>query len=181
MIEKITTNIYRIKGQPLTSNCYLINKTILIDTGSLKNREFLKQSLKKLKANIKTIILTHLHYDHCGNLDLFKDAKIYASKEEINNLKKYKALYVGPQTYNQIKKINILPIKTIKDFKIIKTPGHTSGSICLLHKDILFSGDTIFHKSFIGRTDLISASPIKMIQSLKLLKTIKYKTLCPGH
>ena len=45
------------------------------------------------------------------------------------------------------------------DLKVIHTPGHSAGSICLYEENegILFTGDTLFSGS-IGRTDLPSGS-----------------------
>jgi glyoxylase-like metal-dependent hydrolase (beta-lactamase superfamily II) len=71
-----------------------------------------------------------------------------------------------------------LPVKEIKS---IKTPGHTQDSLCFLYKDILFSGDTIFHNQGRGRTDLPGGDEEQIQKSIKKLKTLKYKILCPGH
>ncbi len=90
-----------------------------------------------------------------GNLEVFKNAKIYSSKN-INKLK-------------------------IPELKIIKTPGHTQEDICIIYKDILFSGDVIFHHGYIGRTDFPESDHEKMRESLKKISKIKYKILCPGH
>ena len=68
----------------------------------------------------------------------------------------------------------------MKEIVIIKTPGHTRGSVCFLYEDVLFSGDTIFHNG-IGRTDLPGGSETEMKNSLEKLKKIDYKILCPGH
>jgi len=46
---------------------------------------------------------------------------------------------------------------------------------------ILFSGDTIFHRGTIGRTDLPTSLPKEMDKSLKKLAKYKYDILCPGH
>ncbi len=142
-------------------------KKIIIDTGSLANKEELIQDLKELKISPKEIdivILTHNHYDHIGNIDLFSNAKVYGSKEDFKE--------------KDIIDINKLPIK---EFKIIKTPGHTKGGVCILYKDILFSGDTIFGQGYIGRTDFPGGDYKELQQSIEKLEKIKYKTLCPGH
>lgn len=34
---------------------------------------------------VKTVILTHLHMDHCYNVDLFANAKIYVQKKELQH------------------------------------------------------------------------------------------------
>lgn len=140
----------------------LNNKLILIDTSSKQARKELLGDFKELKINpkkINYIILTHNHYDHNGNINLFPNAKIY-SFENLKNIE-----------------------KDFSEFKVIKTPGHTKQDICILYKDVLFSGDTIFDKKHIaiGRTDLPESQPQKMQESLNKLKKLDYKILCPGH
>ena len=79
-------------------------------------------------------------------------------------------------------KVKLSPLKDLLGLKIIKTPGHTKGSICLYYQKekILFSGDTLFYNGF-GRIDFPFSDPGKMEESLEKLKKIKYKILAPGH
>ncbi|PIR07567.1 MBL fold metallo-hydrolase, partial [Candidatus Jorgensenbacteria bacterium CG11_big_fil_rev_8_21_14_0_20_38_23] len=59
--------------------------------------------------------------------------------------------------------------------KIVHTPGHTKGSICLLGDGFIFTGDTLFEDAY-GRTDLSGGSQTEMENSLEKLK----KILKPG-
>ena len=69
-------------------------------------------------------------------------------------------------------------------WKILWTPGHTEGSVCLYNeKDgLLFSGDTVFYHSY-GRTDLKGGNQAKMMKSLSFLrKSIREDAIVfPGH
>ncbi len=169
MITPIKPNIFALEFLEFGSNVYLIkinNQNILIDTSSRANQEELINYLKELNINPKEInilILTHNHWDHVENKELFQNAKIYGHKKDFETKE-------------------ILPIEelTIKEFKIIKTPGHTKGSFCILYDKILFSGDTIFHQG-IGRTDFPESSPTEMIKSLEKIKKLDFEILCPGH
>ena len=72
---------------------------------------------------------------------------------------------------------------TIGDFsiRVIPTPGHTKGSVCLLLGNLLFSGDTLF-KGRIGRTDFPESNFKEIQQSLKNLLTLPPDTIVyPGH
>jgi glyoxylase-like metal-dependent hydrolase (beta-lactamase superfamily II) len=170
MIKKIKNNLWQLNFQEFGSCVYILiieNKKIIIDTGSPMNKQELIQDLKELKINsedIDIMILTHNHFDHIGNIDLFTNAKIYGSKEDFKQ--------------ENIIDIDKLPIK---EFKIIKTPGHTPGGISILYKDILFSGDTIFEHGYVGRTDFPGGDYKELQKSIEKLKKVKYKTLCPGH
>jgi len=169
MITKIKPNIWRFSFKEFGSYVYLIklkNKNILIDTSSLENKDELRRELESMKIkpeDIDIVILTHNHPDHTGGMILFIHSKIYGSKKDFGD--------------------NLLDIKKLKvpELKIIETPGHSKGGICILYDDVLFSGDTLFHRGTIGRTDLPGGSEKEMQQSLKKLEKIKYKTLCPGH
>jgi glyoxylase-like metal-dependent hydrolase (beta-lactamase superfamily II) len=65
--------------------------------------------------------------------------------------------------------------------KVVETPGHTSGCICLLepYKNYLFSGDTLFR----GANSNIyeSGSISEYIDSLQILDTLKIECFYPSH
>ena len=130
----------------------LKNKNILIDTSSPDNITQLEQDLKELNLtpeDIDIVILTHNHWDHTGGIILFLNSEFYASELDFGkNLK-------------DIRKLNI------PELKIIDTPGHSRGGICILYQDVLFSGDTLFHRGTIGRTDLPGSDEKQMKESLK--------------
>ena len=66
-------------------------------------------------------------------------------------------------------------------FRVLSTPGHTPGSVCLLCENTLFSGDTLFAGSY-GRTDFPGGSDAAMSASLKRLSTLPPETrVLPGH
>ncbi len=160
MINKIKPNVFQLDFQTFGSTIYLIklgDKNILIDSSSEENKQELIDNLNELNLkpeNIDTLILTHDHWDHIGNNNLFTNARIITNKN-----------------------IEDLP----KEFKPIQTPGHTQDSFCILYDDILFSGDTIFHEGGRGRTDLPGGNEQQILNSIKNLKEINYKILCPGH
>lgn len=160
MHTQLASNVYQLSFKEFGSCVYLIKigkDNLLIDTSSKENEKELLIELSKLNVNprdIHMILLTHRHWDHIGNLDLFPNAKIYDEKN-INNF----ALII---------------------IKVFKVPGHTKDSLAFLYKDILFSGDTLFHNG-IGRTDLKESEPNKMESSLNLLKHVDYNILAPGH
>jgi len=169
MIQKIKSNIFSFEGSEFGSIVYLVElkDKIIIDTGSSANKNELIRDLKELNLtpeNINIVIVTHNHFDHIGNIQLFKNAKIYASKKEFPD-----------------EKIIDIHELNVREFKIIDTPGHSEGSFCILYEDVLFSGDTIFHNNGIGRMDLPGGSEIQMKESLEKLSKIQFKILLPGH
>ena len=66
-------------------------------------------------------------------------------------------------------------------FKVLHTPGHTPGSICLLCENAMFSGDTLFWGSC-GRTDLPGGSWATIRKSLLRLAELSGDyDVYPGH
>lgn len=66
------------------STCVLIKQNILFDTGGYNLRKVIIENID----NIKQVVISHLHFDHCSNLDLFinKNIPIYISKKELSLL-----------------------------------------------------------------------------------------------
>ena len=66
--------------------------------------------------------------------------------------------------------------------QIIHTPGHTAGSMSILIKDAVFTGDTLFKRVY-GRTDLKTGSEREIMWSIKdkLLKLPENTIVYPGH
>ena len=139
---------------------------------------------------VEGVILTHGHYDHiAGARDaLDKGVKIFAGEEEYELLKdpiKNVSRLFGKANYGveitgllREGRYGICGI----DFEVIKTPGHTQGSICILVGDLLFSGDTLFCGSF-GRCDLPTGDIAKLKNSItnKLFTLCDGVTVLPGH
>ena len=65
--------------------------------------------------------------------------------------------------------------------KVMHTPGHTPGAICLLVENKLITGDTLFVNA-IGRTDLAGGDAMKLFESLQKLKKLGDDVeVYPGH
>ncbi len=184
-MKKISEHCWKLS---VDSNIYFINtdKNIIIDCGPRTYNKEVKEELSKIvDLNfIDIVIFTHLHHDHIGNFDLFPNAKFYASKTEINELYKNKENVILDKNIEELFNVRLhpLPLK-IEEIEVIKTPGHTNGSICLffIPEKILFTGDTFFRQGVIGRSDLPNSVPNEFDKSLDKLKEIKYDILCPGH
>ena len=68
-------------------------------------------------------------------------------------------------------------------FKVLHTPGHTQGGVCLLDEadGALFSGDTLFAQGY-GRFDLAGGSLHQLLGSLRLLLSLdRSLKVYPGH
>ncbi|MDD4027054.1 MAG: MBL fold metallo-hydrolase [Candidatus Shapirobacteria bacterium] len=187
VIGELETNCYLV-WEEKTKECLVIDPA---DDGVSISEEI---SCKKLK--VKYIYLTHGHFDHClGALDLklIYNVDFGCSSEDTFLLDRQDEtakhfLKKEIQVPNFIK-IDI-DLNEKKEFElgkekieIIKTPGHTPGSVCFYSKNnkLLFSGDTLF-AGFRGRTDFKYGSTKKIFESLKKLMKLDENTLVlPGH
>lgn len=171
---------------PFMTNTYLIindKKGIIVDPtiGLEKYIDDIK------KINITAILLTHCHIDHIASAHLF-DAPIYMSKIDAINIKDnrinlsntFGIPFIFPS--NNIIGLDdeVLSLNNLK-IECILTPGHTSGGMCFLINDSLFSGDTLFQVG-IGRTDFPTGNMNDLKKSLLKLKFLPKNTkIYPGH
>ncbi|HXX54219.1 MAG TPA: N-acyl homoserine lactonase family protein [Thermodesulfovibrionales bacterium] len=110
--------------------------------------------------DIDLVILTHLHWDHAGQVDKFLNSEIIVSDVELNYAinplprayKGYLALQTGiiPPFVKAIKKIRTVKMKekkVVEGITVIPTPGHTPGSISVCvetsHGEYVITGDAV--------------------------------------
>lgn len=182
-VEKLSHNVWKIKAD---SNLYLLKyEKTLIDTGSRSSRNILKTFMSSIIEfdKVEKVLFTHLHYDHIGNFDLFPNAKFYASEEAIASLKEDKFGTILNENIAERFNVKLNKLEDFDNFKIIKTPGHTKGSVCIIYArdNILFSGDTLFYNDAVGRVDLPTSVPSKLNESIARISKYKFKILAPGH
>jgi len=175
---------------PLKTNCYFIlngNECVVIDPAinSKKILEFAKEN----GANIKAILLTHGHFDHCSAVKSLQDAGIvvYTSKFDYEILKDNPKLFgLNPEKafvanflVEENQELNLIGLK----IKVLTTPGHTEGCVSYLIENNLFCGDTIFAGGGYGRCDLFSSDFYKIKNSIKekLFKLKDDTIVLPGH
>ena len=190
----------------LQTNCYLVwdedsKECLVIDPAD--DGISISEEINAKKLIVKAIFLTHGHFDHClGALDLKliynvpfgcsqKDAFLLDRQDE--TAKHFLKREIQIPNFIKID-IDLDTTDNFKlgkeNFEIIKTPGHTPGSVCFYWKPILpslenggllFSGDTLF-LGLRGRTDFSYGSTKKIFESLKKLMKLEKDTLVlPGH
>lgn len=170
------------------NNTYVVideeNSLAVIIDPARKNRALEQFIADNPGIRFEYIMLTHAHFDHsrdAGRVRALTGAKIVLHRLEEALLEseleqegtpgKGDILLNGGET---IKCGNLA-------FEILHTPGHTAGGICIICKDYMFSGDTLFSGT-IGRTDL-GGNPLQMRNTLKniLAKIERDYTVLPGH
>lgn len=166
----------------MDNNCSLIidektNQSALVDCN-----EFSQKMIDMIgDTDLKYILLTHGHFDHIIGVKSVKEkygAQVVISKEDepmLNSAKLSLAVFCNAPQNNVdadiiVKDGDEITLGETK-IKVMATPGHTSGSVCYIAENCIFSGDTLFYCSC-GRTDFPSGSPEQMMSSLQKLKAL---------
>lgn len=179
----------------LEANCYILadektKETVVIDPGAEGERilELIKQNLLK----ILYIVDTHAHIDHISANDILRrrtGAPLLIHTADAHLLKDAE---LNLSTMLEERREFLPPTKLLKEgdeirvnnfcLRVLHTPGHTPGSICLYTKGKIFTGDTLFAGAR-GRTDLPGGSFEDLQRSIreKLLILPDEVVVYPGH
>ena len=191
---------FRIKTCVLggvSTNCYIIyregaGKAVIVDPAD--NGAYLLNKLRELQLEPEAILLTHGHFDHILAVEDIRRAfrsKVYIHMDEERMLKDPSLNLSGTLGTEQmglsadylLRDNEVLHLLGY-DWRVIATPGHTSGSVCFYieSEEVLLSGDTLFAES-LGRTDLPTGNVSDIIRSItKRLFALPDETMVyPGH
>ena len=171
----------------LQNNCYLVTdeasgRSALVDCTeySDKMKDFIGD------AKLDYILLTHGHFDHIGGVQELKETcgaapLVYMSHKDLHlEAVFHEAVALDPQEVQDWKEGDTVSLDSVT-FRVLETPGHTPGSVCLIAGDVLFSGDTLFQGSC-GRTDFPGGSWKDMCASLRKLSLLPGNyTVLSGH
>ena len=177
-------NVHNLQLGAYFTNCYIIHEAAstaccVIDPGARADKVL--ALLQEKGLTLEAILLTHGHFDHVGAVKELAETtgcRVYLHADDLLLPEKFTA---GPLYYtHHYDEGDVLELAGLT-IRVLHTPGHTGGSVCLLVDDVLISGDTLFCHSC-GRTDLPGGDPDAIMASLARLKALEgdYRVL-PGH
>jgi glyoxylase-like metal-dependent hydrolase (beta-lactamase superfamily II) len=188
-------NVKRLSLGMLNSNCYLVyskNNCLIIDPAD--EADYISRIIEDLELNPIAIVATHGHFDHTIasleikiNYDIpFMASKLDSfllerQKDTVKHFQNIKAL-PAPKIDRDLNKTDEVKLNDTS-FSILKTPGHTPGSVSFYSKkeEIVFTGDLIF-KDGIGRYDFSYANKKALKKSIKAISNLPKNTVIyPGH
>jgi glyoxylase-like metal-dependent hydrolase (beta-lactamase superfamily II) len=202
---EIIPGVLQVEG--IHGNCYLVvgDGLVLIDTGMPGNSRrilsYVRETLGQEPSAIHTILLTHFHIDHTGNvaeLRKLTKAKVAIHEGDASYLSGEKPMPV-PRRSSLLFRIlrffiKFAPLKpdiilkdgdTTSGLTCIHTPGHTPGSSCFYNqeKKVIFVGDAIVTPggAIHGPVEEYSADPARGRASLEKIANLDFDTLLSGH
>jgi len=180
---------------PLGVNCYILGdehtrQAVVIDPGG-NPREILK-TIEKRALKVIAIVNTHAHFDHVLALTEVRAATgapflLHAGEAQILASAQMSGAMFGMAMRQPAPPDRLLndgdtiPVGALT-LKVLHTPGHTPGGICLLFDNRVIVGDTLF-QSGIGRTDFPGGDYATLMTSIrdKLLTLPDETIVYPGH
>jgi hydroxyacylglutathione hydrolase len=180
---------------PLGVNCYVLadEKTregIVIDPGG--NAGNILGALGRHHVQVRAIVNTHAHFDHVLALPEIRAATHAPFLLHADDVPILAAVQKSAASFGMHVNQPAPPDRLLDDgdeirageiaLRVLYTPGHSPGSICLVGEGRVFVGDTLFEGS-IGRTDLPGGDYALIMRSIrdKLLPLPDETVVYPGH
>jgi glyoxylase-like metal-dependent hydrolase (beta-lactamase superfamily II) len=171
--------LLRLVVGPLQVNCFIIadektKEAVVIDPGD--DAGDILKLIKEKDLKVRYIVNTHGHFDHIGANKAVKeatgaeiliheaDAPLMAHAAQQSSAFGMRAVS-SPPADRFVKHGDVVTAGEIT-LKVVHTPGHSQGGICLLEQGVAFTGDSLFAGS-IGRTDLMGGDLMTLITSIK--------------
>jgi glyoxylase-like metal-dependent hydrolase (beta-lactamase superfamily II) len=175
--------------------CYLVgddgSKTCALIDPAFETDRILAEA-DDLGYRVTHIINTHGHSDHTAGNEAIKaatGAKLLIHADDAGRLGKvlhrtFSRVLGGkgsPRADVLLQDNDVIQIGEVR-LKVIHTPGHTAGGICLSSEGHVFTGDTLFVGA-VGRTDLPGGSMKQLITSIheKIFTLPGDTVVWPGH
>jgi glyoxylase-like metal-dependent hydrolase (beta-lactamase superfamily II) len=186
--------VKRLQAGVYAANCYIVHDDegngIVVDPAG--DIEDIMDYLDEKDIKVAAIVLTHGHGDHIGGVMELREklnvpVMVHKDDEDMvgdGALNLSTSMPMGEVHFRPDKLLDDGQLIKVgsKEIRVIHTPGHTRGGICLLVDQILITGDTLFQGS-IGRTDLYGGDfDMLMTSIMERLMVLPDETIVyPGH
>ncbi len=183
----------RVVG-PIATNVHVLadertREAIAIDTAT-PSLAWIAGELAARDWTLKLIVSTHGHWDHIGDNAAVAEhtgAEIAVHPLDRDRLHRSEPIWAPFEIVPSVPAVELAEGGEVRfgdiRLRVLHTPGHTEGSVCLLAEDegVLYSGDTLFAGGW-GRVDLPGGDPDAMVASLARLTGLEDRVgVFPGH
>ena len=180
---------------PFAVNAYIVGseetrECLLIDPGAEGQR--ILEEVASLGLTVRLIVNTHGHGDHTGAVAVVKEATgaplaihpadVVLLRAPNYLVRSFQADFRDPPEPDRLlREGDVVEVGDLS-FRVMETPGHTPGGICLYGHQVVFTGDTLFHMG-IGRYDLPGGDGQQLLHSIhtRLLTLPPETAVYPGH
>jgi glyoxylase-like metal-dependent hydrolase (beta-lactamase superfamily II) len=183
----------RVVG-PIATNVHVLadgrsREAIAIDTAT-PSLAWIRTELAERGWTLKLIVSTHGHWDHIGDnaaVAAHTGAGIAVHPLDRERLERPQPIFAPFEIPPSVPAVELAEGGLVRfgelRLRVLHTPGHTEGSVCLLAEDegLLYSGDTLFAGGW-GRVDLPGGDAAAMADSIARLAGFEDRTaVFPGH
>lgn len=169
----------------------LVNETTMVDVGSIGRRPLLESSFESLETSpkdVEDVLLTHIHFDHCANFDLFPNATIHVYERELQRIENGDMDWATPpQGTALFNDFDVNRFKTgdeVAGMEAVPAPGHTEHHVAFILEDDLtygFTGDAVKNTR-----ELATMDPMVLYDKDAAIETLERMRDCldfviPGH
>jgi hydroxyacylglutathione hydrolase len=185
--------LHRVVG-PIATNVHILadersREAIAIDTAT-PSLAWIADELAARDWMLKLIVSTHGHWDHIGDNAAVAEhtgAEIAVHPADKERLERPEPIFAPFEIVPSFPAVELAEGGVVRfgsiRLRVLHTPGHTDGSVCLLAEDdgLLWSGDTLFAGGW-GRVDLPGGDPAAMVGSIGRLTGLDdHVAVFPGH
>jgi glyoxylase-like metal-dependent hydrolase (beta-lactamase superfamily II) len=189
----VMERLARVVG-PVATNVHILadsssHEAIAIDTAT-PSLAWIADELEDRGWTLKLIVSTHGHWDHIGDnaaVSAHTGAPIAVHPLDRDRLEHPYAISAPFEVPPSVPAVELAEGGIVRfgelRLRVLHTPGHTGGSVCLLAEDdgLLYSGDTLFAAGW-GRVDLPGGDPEAMVESIGRLAGLDDRVaVFPGH
>jgi hydroxyacylglutathione hydrolase len=178
----------------LQVNCFIAydeesRDAIVVDPGD--EGEKILRFLEDTKLKVSLVVCTHAHFDHVGAVKKLKEktgAPVVLHRGDLDIFKRADKQGISwgfqveqpPDPDLYMHEGDEIAVGRFR-LKVLHTPGHSPGGICLYGEGVIFTGDTIFSGS-VGRTDFPGGSIAELKSSFARVIALPPETrIFPGH
>lgn len=171
--------LMRLVVGPLQVNCFIIadektREAVVIDPGD--DAPDILRIVREKGLTVRYIVNTHGHFDHVGANREIKEAtgaQILIHEEDaavMASAPQHSAVFgmtakASPPADRYVRHGDVISAGEVA-LKVLHTPGHSPGGICLLEQGMVFTGDALFAGS-IGRTDFPGGDLLTLLGSIR--------------